>query len=87
MKVAIATYLIPAATLILPGCAQLLQGRFNVWFRHVATALLISNLAFFDGPCHAMPADHPGENRNLVTGRPTRRARAKGPGHFPLTSR
>lgn len=47
MKVAIATYLIPAATLILPGCAQLLQGRFNVGFRHVATALLISNLAFF----------------------------------------
>jgi hypothetical protein len=43
----IGTFLIPAATLILPGCAQLLQGRFTVGLRHVAMAVLLSNIAFF----------------------------------------
>jgi len=43
----IGTFLIPAVTLILPGCAQLLQGRFAVGLRHVAMAVLLSNSAFF----------------------------------------
>lgn len=47
MKRNIGTFLIPAATLILPGCAQLLQGRFAVGLRHVAMAVLLSNVAFF----------------------------------------
>jgi len=47
VKVSISTFLIPAATLILPGGGQLLQGRFNVGLRHAATAVLLPYLAFF----------------------------------------
>ena len=43
----VVAFLIPAATLILPGCAQLLQGRFAIGFRHVALALLLLTIAFF----------------------------------------
>lgn len=47
MKLEIRTFLIPSATLILPGCAQLLQGRFLVGLLHAATAALLFMGAFF----------------------------------------
>lgn len=47
MKRNVGAFLIPAATLILPGCAQLLQGRFAIGFRHAALAVLLLNIAFF----------------------------------------
>ncbi len=47
MNVSVGRFLISASTLILPGCAQLMQGRFALGFRHVALAVALSNIAFF----------------------------------------